>query len=49
MTKDRLKRLLQNAYCRFYLRPKILWGLMREIHSLDQVKNLLFRAWNILW
>ncbi|MFN7953852.1 MAG: radical SAM protein [bacterium] len=49
MTKERIKHLLQKAYCRFYLRPKILWGLVREIHSLDQVKNLLFRAWNILW
>jgi radical SAM superfamily enzyme YgiQ (UPF0313 family) len=38
-----LKRLQRRAILRFYLRPRVLWGILKEINSFDQVKILLKR------
>ena len=44
---DELKRLQRTAVFRFYLRPKILLNLMREIRSFEQVKIIFKRLLNI--
>jgi len=38
-----LKRLQRNAILRFYLRPKVLWGILKELKAFDQVKIVLRR------
>lgn len=38
----------RRAHLKFYLRPRILWNLAREVKSLDQVKVILSRARAIL-
>ncbi len=38
-----LKRLQRKAYLRFYLRPRIAWGLLREVRSLRHLKFLAKR------
>ncbi len=43
-----LKRLQQIGYLRFYLRPKIMWRLLREIRSLSHIKYLIKRLWDAL-
>jgi radical SAM superfamily enzyme YgiQ (UPF0313 family) len=37
------KRIQRSAVLRFYLRPRILWGLMREIRSARHLKFLMKR------
>jgi len=39
----------RKAHLKFYLRPKILWGILREIRSLDQLKVIWMRARAILF
>ena len=43
ITSAQIKRLQRKAYLRFYLRPKILFSLIREIRSLLHLKFLLKR------
>ena len=43
-----LARLQRNAHLRFYLRPKIIFGLLKEIRSWSQIKILLARVKGIL-
>jgi len=38
-----LKRLQRNAILRFYLRPRVLWGILMELKAFGQVKVLLRR------
>jgi radical SAM superfamily enzyme YgiQ (UPF0313 family) len=40
-----LKRLQKRAVLRFYLRPRVLWGILKELKSFDQVKVLLRRLY----
>jgi radical SAM superfamily enzyme YgiQ (UPF0313 family) len=44
LTFNQLKRLLRKAYIEFYLRPKILLGLIREIQSLEHLRNIIKRV-----
>ncbi|MDH4027719.1 MAG: B12-binding domain-containing radical SAM protein [Nitrospirota bacterium] len=44
LTNNQFKRLLRKAYIRFYFRPKIIFGLLKEIHSVEHLKNILKRA-----
>jgi len=39
-----LRWLIRKAYLRFYLRPKILWGIAKEIKSLSQITILVRRV-----
>ena len=45
--KGRRKRelifLTLSGYLRFYLRPKILWGIVKEIKSISQIKMTISR------
>ena len=43
ISRDNLKRLFIKAYTSFYLRPKILTGLLTEIRSFEQLKFILSR------
>ncbi len=38
-----IKRLQRKAYIKFYLRPRIIFGLVREVRSLRHLKFLLIR------
>ncbi|MFC1890043.1 B12-binding domain-containing radical SAM protein [Thermodesulfobacteriota bacterium] len=38
----------RRAHLKFYLRPRVLWNLVREVKSLDQVKVIFKRAKTIL-
>lgn len=40
---EQLKQLQRRAYLRFYLRPRIIYSLLREIRSLTHLKFLLRR------
>jgi radical SAM superfamily enzyme YgiQ (UPF0313 family) len=42
--KDKLEKLFLKAYTSFYLRPKILLGLISEIRSFEQFKFILSRV-----
>lgn len=44
MTLRQLKRLRLRAYSEFYLRPRILFGVLSEIQSMEQLKFLLGRV-----
>ena len=44
-----MKRLPRKAHLRFYMRPKILLRLAREIRSFSQVKTIVRRAATILF
>ncbi|MBI5739875.1 MAG: cobalamin B12-binding domain-containing protein [Nitrospirae bacterium] len=44
LTEDELQKLLRRAYLEFYLRPKIIFGLLAEIQSLEHLKNILRRV-----
>lgn len=43
MEPERIKRMQRRAYLRFYLRPRILWGLLAEIRSWRHFMFLLRR------
>lgn len=44
----RLRRWQLRAHVAFYLRPRILWGILREIRSLSQAGVLAARAWKLV-
>jgi radical SAM superfamily enzyme YgiQ (UPF0313 family) len=44
LTEYELQKLLRRAYLEFYLRPKIIFGLLAEIQSLEHLKNILRRV-----
>jgi radical SAM superfamily enzyme YgiQ (UPF0313 family) len=44
LTEEELQKLLRRAYFEFYLRPKILLGLLAEIQSFEHLKNILRRV-----
>ncbi len=44
LTEDELQKLLRRAYLEFYLRPKILIGLLAEIQSWEHLTNILRRV-----
>jgi len=48
LTQDELQKLLRRAYLEFYFRPKIIFGLLAEIQSLEHLKNI-FRRVKRMW
>jgi len=48
VTKEELKSLQQKAYLQFYLRPAVLWAMLKEIKTLNQLKYILRRAFAYL-
>lgn len=44
-----LIRIQRMAHFKFYLRPRIIWGILREIHSLTQFKIVFQRAMKIIF
>ena len=49
ITLFRFKILRLKAYFEFYLRPRIIWGLLREIKSLDQLRFIIRRIVKLFW
>lgn len=49
LTRDQLKKLILKAYLSFYLRPKIIIGLLTEIRSLEQLMFILRRVAGLLY
>lgn len=43
MTKEQLKALQRKAFLRFFLRPRILWGVLRSLRTPRQLKFLYSR------
>lgn len=48
MTLNQLIRLRKKAFLKFYLRPKILWGLLTEIHSVAHLKYIFRRVMQLI-
>lgn len=44
LTEEELQKLLRKAFLEFYLRPKIMLGLLAEIQSIEHLKNILRRV-----
>lgn len=44
LTEIELQKLLRRAYYEFYFRPKIIFGLLAEIQSIEHLKNILRRV-----
>lgn len=44
ISRKELKRLQRRAHLEFYLRPRVLWGLLSEIRSFEQLKFIMRRA-----
>lgn len=47
--ESELVKIQRSAHFKFYLRPKIILGIMREIHSLTQLKIIFQRAMKIIF
>jgi len=45
LTEKELKNLQRKAFLEFYLRPKILFSLIKEINSFEHFKFILQRIW----
>jgi radical SAM superfamily enzyme YgiQ (UPF0313 family) len=45
LTQKELKNLQRKAFLEFYLRPKILLSLLKEINSIEHFKFILQRTW----
>jgi anaerobic magnesium-protoporphyrin IX monomethyl ester cyclase len=48
MNADELQKLVSLAYRSFYLRPKIIMKMLREINSFSQIKHLMKRALSLM-
>src|SRR5262245_16691427 len=48
MTAGELKKVVRHAYRSFYLRPRILLKMARDINSLTQIKHLAVRATSLV-
>ena len=49
ISKKELKNLQRRAYLKFYLRPKTLVALLKEIKTLNQLKFIVRRFFTYLW
>jgi anaerobic magnesium-protoporphyrin IX monomethyl ester cyclase len=49
ISRRQLKRLQRKAYLSFHLRPRILWGILAEIKSVNHLKLTLKRVWDYLF
>jgi radical SAM superfamily enzyme YgiQ (UPF0313 family) len=48
MSPAELARLQRRAHRKFYLRPRVLWGLLHEIRSVTQLRIIVRRAGKLL-
>jgi radical SAM superfamily enzyme YgiQ (UPF0313 family) len=48
MNPSQVKWMQRKAVLRFYLRPRILWGLAREIRSASQIRIIAGRLWRVI-
>ncbi|GAH55788.1 unnamed protein product, partial [marine sediment metagenome] len=48
LTAKKLKNLQRQAYLGFYLRPKILWNIIKEIKDFDHLTRLLHRFYDAM-
>jgi radical SAM superfamily enzyme YgiQ (UPF0313 family) len=49
ITKEQLKQLQRKAFLEFYLRPHILFRMLMEIKSINQLKMIIMRAVDYLF
>ena len=49
ISRRQLKALQRKAYLWFHLRPRVLWGILREIKSVNHLKLTLKRIWDYLF
>jgi radical SAM superfamily enzyme YgiQ (UPF0313 family) len=42
-----LRRMMRKAFAKFYFRPLIIKGLLKEIHSLNQLRTILRRFFDV--
>ncbi|MBU0957482.1 MAG: B12-binding domain-containing radical SAM protein [Nanoarchaeota archaeon] len=49
LTAKEMKKLQRKAFLGFYLRPKILWGMLKDINSFEQIKFIAKRVWYSLF
>ncbi|MBU1627071.1 B12-binding domain-containing radical SAM protein, partial [bacterium] len=47
MTNRQLRRFIAKSFLRFYLRPGIIWGVIREINSFTQLRFVFRRVLDI--
>lgn len=47
ITKKQLQKIIKKAFCRFYFRPRIIFSLLKEIHSFNQFKFVFSRVIDI--
>ncbi len=45
MTRSKLKSFQRQAFLRFYLRPRYLWGLVKRIKNLEHATFIIKRIW----
>jgi len=43
LTREEMKNIQRKAYIRFYLRPRIIYGLLKDVTSFDHFKHLFSR------
>lgn len=49
VTRDQLIRLQKKAFERFFLRPRILWNIIKETRSFTQLKVLIIKILRLLF
>jgi len=47
ISKKELKKNIRKAFAKFYFRPLIIIGLLKEIHSFNQLKIVILRVFDI--
>lgn len=47
ISKKELRRLMKRAFAAFYFRPHILFGLLKEIHSMSQLRTVIRRFFDV--
>jgi len=47
MSQKEVRRLMKKAFAAFYFRPRILFGLLNEIHSMGQLRTAIRRFFDI--
>jgi radical SAM superfamily enzyme YgiQ (UPF0313 family) len=47
ISEKELRRMMKKAFARFYFRPSIILGLLREIHSISQLRTIIRRFFDV--
>lgn len=47
ISPEKLHAVMKKGFSRFYFRPRIMWGLVKEIHSFEQFMVVLKRVFDI--